>query len=189
VLVRVLLAQDRPGPALALLDRMHAAAAAQDRADAVLSGLDPRSNSDAESRSQGTRAIVAAMKATGVLRIVVVSAAPVGTVTSPGHPEPPKHDPGCGFFMRHLFSRLAKTMFGKVYADLAVMEYILRDSGLDWTIIRPPQLTDKPLAAATGQSSGATSGAAGPFHGRCRQFMLRTLGQPGTIGHVIGIAS
>ena len=32
VLARILLAQDRPGPALALLDRLHAAAVAQDRA-------------------------------------------------------------------------------------------------------------------------------------------------------------
>jgi LuxR family maltose regulon positive regulatory protein len=36
VLARVLLALDRPGPALALLDRMHAAAAAQDRAGSLI---------------------------------------------------------------------------------------------------------------------------------------------------------
>src|SRR6266568_6362251 len=36
VLARVLLAQDRPGPALALLDRMLAAAAAQDRAGSLI---------------------------------------------------------------------------------------------------------------------------------------------------------
>ena len=31
-----------------------------------------------------------------------------------------------------------------MYDDLAAMEDILRASGLDWTVIRPPQLTDKP---------------------------------------------
>ena len=36
VLARVLLAQDRPGPALALLDRLHAAAAGQDRAGSLI---------------------------------------------------------------------------------------------------------------------------------------------------------
>jgi LuxR family transcriptional regulator, maltose regulon positive regulatory protein len=36
VLVRVLLAQDRPGPALGLLDRLHAAAVAQDRVGSVI---------------------------------------------------------------------------------------------------------------------------------------------------------
>jgi LuxR family maltose regulon positive regulatory protein len=35
-LARVLLAQDRPGPALALLDRLHAAAAAQDRTGSLI---------------------------------------------------------------------------------------------------------------------------------------------------------
>ncbi len=49
--------------------------------------------------------------------MVVVSATPVGTVASPGHPQPPKHDPGDGFFMRHQFSRFAKTAFGKFPAS------------------------------------------------------------------------
>jgi uncharacterized protein YbjT (DUF2867 family) len=107
-------------------------------ADAVLSGLGPRSNSEAGVASHGTRAIVTAMQATGTRRIVVVSAAPIGTVPSPGNPSPPKHDPGDGFFMRHLGAPLTKAALRKTYADLAEMEDILRDSGLDWTIIRPP---------------------------------------------------
>jgi putative NADH-flavin reductase len=43
---------------------------------------------------RGTRAIVQAMKAVKVRRIVVVSAAPIGTVRVTGSPNPPKHDPG-----------------------------------------------------------------------------------------------
>src|SRR5579863_10332327 len=61
-------------------------------ADAVLSGLGPRSAADVGVVARGTRAIVAAMRATGVRRIVVVSASPVATVASPGRPRPPKHD-------------------------------------------------------------------------------------------------
>jgi nucleoside-diphosphate-sugar epimerase len=87
-------------------------------ADAVLSGLGPHSNSDAGIASDGTRAIVAAMKATSVRRIVAVSAAPVSTSSSRSRPSSPKHDPGDGFLMRHLFSHVAGAMFGKVYADL-----------------------------------------------------------------------
>src|SRR6266542_1461892 len=90
-------------------------------ADAVLSGLGPHSNADAGIAQRGTRAVVEAMQATGVRRIVVVSAGPVSTVASPGRPNPPKHDPGDGFFMRYLFSKIASARFGKVYVDLARM--------------------------------------------------------------------
>ncbi|HZA83910.1 MAG TPA: NAD(P)H-binding protein [Actinomycetes bacterium] len=77
-------------------------------ADAVLSGLGPRSAADVGITASGTEAVVRAMQATGVRRVVVVSAAPVGTVPSPGRPKPPRHDPGDGFFMRHLFSRVLR---------------------------------------------------------------------------------
>lgn len=59
---------------------------AVDGADAVLSGLGPRSPSEFGIVHPGTRAIVQAMKATGVRRIVVVSASPLGTVPSPAAP-------------------------------------------------------------------------------------------------------
>src|SRR5215204_4538980 len=163
---------------------------AVDGADAVLSGLGPRSNSEAGIASQGTRAIVQAMQATGVRRIVVVSAAPIGTVPSPGRPKPPKHDPGDGFIMRNLFGPLIKAALRKHYADLALMEDILRDSGLDWTVVRPPRLTDKPLTGtyrtAYGQNlrGGILVSRADVAH-----LMLRVLEQPETIKHVIGIAN
>src|SRR5438132_2564444 len=47
--------------------------------------------------------------------------------------------------MRHLLSPLIKAVLRKHYADLARMEDVLRDSGLDWTVIRPPRLTDEAL--------------------------------------------
>jgi putative NADH-flavin reductase len=159
-------------------------------ADAVLSGLGPHSNSDAGIAAQGTRAIVAAMRATGAQRIVAVSAAPVSTVPTPGNPSPPKHDPGDGFFMRHLFSHVASAMFGKVYADLAQMEDILTGSGLDWTVVRPPQLTDKPLTGIYRTANGQNiRGGWSVPRADVAQFMITVLGQPGAIHQAIGIAS
>jgi len=114
-------------------------------ADAVLSGLGPRSKAEYGVVTRGTRAITGAMQATGARRIVVVSAAPVGTVASRGRPNPPKHDPGDGFFMRHLLNPMVKAAFGRLYTDLAQMEEDLANSGLDWTVVRPPRLTNKPL--------------------------------------------
>jgi hypothetical protein len=56
-------------------------------ADAVLPGLGARSNAEAGVAWQGTLAIVQAMQATDVRRIVVVNSAPIGTVPSPGRPK------------------------------------------------------------------------------------------------------
>ena len=159
-------------------------------ADAVISALGPRSSAEAGVAWQGTRAIVQAMKATNVRRIVVVSAAPIGTVPSLGRPRPPKHDPGDGFFMRHLLSPLTKAALRTRYGDLALMEDLLRDSGLDWTVVRPPQLTNKALTGtyriAYGQNlrRGLRISRADVAH-----LMLRVLEQPETIMQVIGIAT
>jgi putative NADH-flavin reductase len=158
-------------------------------ADAVISALGPISASDAGVAWQGTRAILQAMQATGVRRIVVVSAAPISTVPSPGRPTPPKHDAGDGFFMRHVFSPLIKAVLRKHYADLARMEDVLRDSGLDWTVVRPPRLTDQALTGtyrtANGQNlrRGVLISRADVAH-----LMLRMLNQPQTIRQAIGIA-
>jgi putative NADH-flavin reductase len=159
-------------------------------ADAVLSGLGPRSASDAGITTHGTRAVIDAMRTTGVPRLVVVSAAPVGTVPAPGRPNPPRHDPGDGFFMRQVGARFARRLFGSVYADLAAMEDLLRGSGLDWTVVRPPRLTNRPLTAryrtAVGQNvrGGWLVSRADVAH-----FMLAALDRPETIGQVIGIAN
>lgn len=164
--------------------------AAIDGADGVLSGLGARSKSEAGVAARGTGAIVAAMQATDVRRIVVVSAAPIGTVSSPGRPNPPKYDPGDGFFMRHLFGPLTKAALRTHYADLALMEDILRDSALDWTVVRPPRLTDKPMTGtyrtAYGQNlpRGLLISRADVAH-----YMLRVLEQPETIKQAVGIAN
>jgi len=158
-------------------------------ADAVLSALGPRSAAEAGVAWQGTRAIVAAMKATGVRRIVVVSAAPIGTVPSPGRPHPPKSDPGDGFFMRKLLNPLIKRVLRRHYADLARMEDVLRKSGLDWTVVRPPRLTDQPLTGAYRTAwernlrRGLVISRADVAH-----LMLRVLGEHEALGRTVGIA-
>jgi putative NADH-flavin reductase len=159
-------------------------------ADAVLSGLGPRSKADAGITSRGTQAIVAAMQATGARRLVVVSAAPVGTVPSAARPHPPKHDPGDGFWMRHVFSHIAMAMYREHYADLAQMEDIVRDSGLDWTIVRPPKLTNKPLTGSyrTAYGQNLPGGWSVP-RADVAQYMLRAATEPETIKQVAGIAS
>jgi len=158
-------------------------------ADGVISGLGAVSKSDVGVAWQGTQAIVRAMKATGVRRLIVVSAAPISTVASPGRPNPPEHDPGDGFFMRHVLSPVIKAVLRQHYADLARMEDVLRDSGLDWTVIRPPRLTDKALTGTYRTASGQNlRGGVVISRADVAQLMLRVLEQPQTIGQAIGIA-
>lgn len=159
-------------------------------ADAVLSGLGARGKGDYGVAERGTRAIVEAMKETGVRRLVVVSAAPIGTVPSPDRPHPPRHDPGEGFFMRNLLTPIVKRVLREHYADLARMEDVIRSSGLDWTIVRPPQLDDRPLSASYRTAydrnlrRGLKISRADVAH-----YMLRALALPETVGRTVGVAT
>lgn len=158
-------------------------------ADAVLSGLGQRSRADRGITSRGTRAIIRAMQAADVRRIVVVSAAPVGTVSSPGRPRPPKVDPGDGFFMRTVLSPAIKVVLRDLYADLALMEDALRESGLDWTVVRPPQLTNTPLTGVYRTAYGRNLRRGLKIsRADVAQLMLHALSQPETIGKVVGVA-
>ena len=159
-------------------------------ADAVLSGLGPRKARDAGITAPGTRAIVDAMLATGVRRILVVSAAPVGTVASPGRPNPPKHDPGDGPLMRYVMAPLIKAVIPRHYADLALMEDVLRDSGLDWTSVRPPRLTDKPVTGRYRVAYGRNvRGGVLVSRADVAHLMLRLLDDPESVKQAVALAN
>jgi putative NADH-flavin reductase len=160
-------------------------------ADAVLSVLGRRRRkADPGIVALGTRAIVHAMRATGVGRIVVVTGAGIGTVPTPGNPNPPKHDPGNGFLQRHLGARLSRLLMRDHLADLALMEEILRDSGLDWTVVRPPLLTDKPPTRAYRTAYGQNvRGGFSISRADVAHCMLRALDRPETIKQAIGLAN
>jgi putative NADH-flavin reductase len=110
-------------------DPLHAAelrAALPDH-DAVLSALGPPGPGPTTILRECARSIVAAMHAVGTHRILVVFAA----VLFP--------DTGLlGAMLRH-------TLLRNVARDAAEMERIVIASGLDWTIARPPRLTNGPL--------------------------------------------
>jgi putative NADH-flavin reductase len=158
--------------------------------DAALSALGPRTKADSGITTPGTRPIIEAAVAEGVDRLIVVSAAPVGTVPSPGRPHPPKHDPGDGPVMRFVLSPLVKAAFKEHYRDLARMEDLLRDSGLNWTAVRPPRLSDKPLSGhyqvAYGRNirGGVIVGRADVAH-----LMLRLIDDEQSFRHTVGLAS
>lgn len=80
--------------------------------------------------STATRALVSAMTAERVSRLVCITG--LGAGDSAGH--------GGFVFDRLIFPLLLR----KVYADKDRQEAIVRGSGLDWVLVRPAVLNDKP---------------------------------------------
>jgi len=158
-------------------------------ADCVLSALGARTGAEAGVASRGTRTIVQAMRTTGVRRLIAVSAASVGTVPSPGRPHPPRYNPGDGIVTRHLFAPAAKVLFRRHYLDLAIMEDVLRDSELDWTVSRPPRLLERALRPAY-RTALDINVRGGMFISRAdvARHMLAMIDDPGTFHHTVAVA-
>ncbi|CAM02920.1 putative NADH-flavin reductase [Saccharopolyspora erythraea NRRL 2338] len=148
-------------------------------ADAVVSGIGAAGRRDPlNPASTSARAVVEAMSATEVRRLVVVSAAPLN-----------RSGVGQTWLARRVFSPLLWAVLGDLYRDLERMEQVLRDSGLDWTSVRPPKLTDKP-----GRGHYRHTVETGPpgneiARADVARAMLDFLGDPATIGHAVGVSA
>ncbi len=97
--------------------------------EAVLSGFGPRlpvSKADASLLRQFGGALTAAMHKAEVNRVVVESVAFLfkDSIIPPAY-------------------RFGRLFFPSIVADASAMEELFQNSGLEWTIARPPQLTDK----------------------------------------------
>jgi putative NADH-flavin reductase len=69
------------------------------------------------------------------------------------------------------------------------MEDLLRASDLDWTIFRPPRLTNKPVTGRYRTALGRNlRGGALISRADVAHAMLAAVGQPATIGREVGIA-
>jgi putative NADH-flavin reductase len=78
----------------------------------------------------------------------------------------------------------------KPYADLAVMEDVLRASDLDWTVIRPPRLTNRPPTGKYRIAYGeSVRGGLGISRADVAHLMLDVLDRPETIKQTVGIAN
>jgi putative NADH-flavin reductase len=98
--------------------------------DAVVSAFGPRlpvSKADAHLMQQFADALMGAMVKTNVRRVVVESVAFLfkDAIFPPAH-------------------LLGRLLFPQVVADASAMEHVFAHSQLDWTMVRPPELTDKP---------------------------------------------
>jgi len=110
--------------------------------DAVLTVFGPRSARDAPFRAEATWNIVAAMRASGPRRLLCITGAMVGSL--------PANVSVAMRAMAGMFRRRCPA----IAEDGAAQERIVMESGLDWTLVKPPRLTDGP------RSRGVAAGPA-----------------------------
>jgi putative NADH-flavin reductase len=104
--------------------------------DAVVSAMGSRGGrAPTTVCTDSSRSIVEAMHRAGARRLVVVSG------TGP-------FDEGEGPGMRYVLKPIARRFLKHPFGDFVAMEAVVRSSGLNWTIVRAPRLTDEPF---TGQ--------------------------------------
>ncbi len=117
-------------------------------ADAVLSVLGPTSNEPTFEISKGTTTMIKAMKQHGVKRLIISAGAGVG---DPG--DTPK-------LFNKLINVALKATARNVYEDMLKTVALVRESGLEWTVVRVPRLMDTPRTGKVrvgmvGQGTGA----------------------------------
>ena len=100
--------------------------------DTVLSLLGPKDNKPTFTISQGTAHILSAMKKHNVQRIIVVAGAGV---------RDPNDKPK---LIDHFFGLLLSVLSKNAVADMKRAIDLVRQSDLDWTVVRVPMLTDQP---------------------------------------------
>ena len=101
-------------------------------ADAVITAIAPHGTGPSTLRQDSTHSIIQAMRKTGARRLLFIS----GSIVA---------DEGESPYLRYLLKPVARhTFLRHVNADFLGAEEEIRTSGLDWTIFRPPSLTNKP---------------------------------------------
>jgi putative NADH-flavin reductase len=108
-----------------------AVAATISGADAVLSALGPRGAKTPAMMPTAAANIVTAMAASGARRLIAVSAAGAFIESDPD--------------MNALIKFILPRVLAKQFADVRVMEEVVRATSLDWTLVRATQLTNGPL--------------------------------------------
>ncbi|GAA1952966.1 NAD(P)-dependent oxidoreductase [Kitasatospora viridis] len=147
-------------------------------ADAVLSGVGQAGRHDRlRPASTSARAAVAAMAATGVQRIVVVSAA---TLNRAGTGQP--------LLARRVAAPLLWAVFGELYTDLEAMERILRAADPEWTAVRPARLTNGPGLGRYRHAVETGPPGASIARADVARAMLDFLTAPHTVRHAVAVS-
>lgn len=127
--------------------------------------------------SAGIDNILEAMRAADARRFVGIRAAPVASRTE------------ATVLERVLLFPMLHRFFGDGYADMRRMEELLRASGAEWTVLRPPMLTDKPATGHYRTAPNHVRGGRRITRGDLAAAMLDLLDDPTAVRTAIGVAN
>jgi putative NADH-flavin reductase len=147
-------------------------------ADAVISAVGPRGTGPTTVIQDSVRSIIQAMQKTGTRRLLEVS----GSIVA---------DEGESPYLRYLLKPVARRTFLRhVCADMRRGEDQIRETSLDWTIVRPPALSGKP-AKGTYRTAIDRNLPHGFTVSRAdlAACMLTLLGDPATVHRHVAIAN
>ncbi|HEY2083566.1 MAG TPA: NAD(P)-binding oxidoreductase, partial [Verrucomicrobiae bacterium] len=136
--------------------------------DAILSTLGPREIFKPSSLlQQSALATVRAAQRSGIKRLIVLSAA--------------AHFPG-------ILNRIASFVLRNHMRDSLAMEHIVKGSNLDWTIARPPRLTEENSRAYRSRENAAPRRGFTLSRKAVAAFMLDAIEQQKHFRKIVGIA-
>jgi putative NADH-flavin reductase len=144
--------------------------------DAVVSGFGPRvpvAKADANLLQQFAVALTTAMPLAGVRRVVVESVAFLfkDSIVPPAY-------------------LLGRLLFPGIVADASAMEQVFRESDLDWTMVRPPELTDKPYTGKYRVREGHLPGFGFKIsRADVADFMIKAVEDRSSIRKIVGICN
>ena len=138
--------------------------------DVVLSAFGPATLRRVTTRGEFGTALATAMGRSGVRRAVVVSS-------------------GLLFEEQNTIGKLLRgTLFRNLLPDMTAMEATLEKDGLEWTIVRPPRLTNGPLTKSYSVADGRLPKGMTVSRACVADFMIKEAEQPAHVRQIVGLS-
>jgi putative NADH-flavin reductase len=138
--------------------------------DVVLSAFGPATLRRVTTRGEFGAALATAMERSGVRRAVVVSS-------------------GLLFEEQNAIGKLLRgTLFRNLLPDMTAMEATLEKDGLEWTIVRPPRLTNGPLTKSYSVADGRLPKGMTVSRACVADFMIKEAERPAHVRQIVGLS-
>jgi putative NADH-flavin reductase len=138
--------------------------------DVVLSAFGPATLRRVTTRGEFGAALATAMERSGVRRAVVVSS-------------------GLLFEEQNAIGKMLRgTLFRNLLPDMTAMEATLEKDGLEWTIVRPPRLTNGPLTKSYSVADGRLPKGMTVSRACVADFMIKEAERPAHVRQIVGLS-